>query len=269
MTNQYINFKMNIAKDKPNIIQNQNISCPFCDKETLKSDQLLLKEERGKMLVKNKFSTIENSFQTIVVESEQCDEHLATYPKEKLYDILFFGLKEWFNMSENPQFSSVIFFKNHGLQSGGSVPHAHMQIVGLQDIDYRKSIEIEHFEGIPIVKNEVFEWNISTKPRSEFYEFNMILPKEQIDFYEKGKETLYFKQFGDAIQQTIRYILNTLNPHFKSYNIVFYEHQDNILAKIFSRGFGKGAVNSAFLLGYNLSQVPSNLADIVHDLKPL
>jgi galactose-1-phosphate uridylyltransferase len=51
-------------------------------------------------------------------------------------------------------FKSVILFKNHGPLSGGTIRHPHMQIVGLEQVDYKENIKFECFEGATIYKDK-------------------------------------------------------------------------------------------------------------------
>lgn len=267
--NRYIQIDLSIGKRKPNTVNNQTAPCPFCDRETIKKENHTLVENDGCLLIENKYPAFKNNYQTVFIESRTCDEDLSNYSKDELYSVLDFGLNQWLTMSQNPKFQSVVFLKNHGSYSGASIHHPHMQIIGLKDIDYRNGLLIENFEGHTIQKHPYMEWNISTKPLSEFYEFNVSISKEQLKVHQINNDSTTFHAFCDAVQDTTYYILNNLNANFKSYNLVFYEFEDRIIVKIIPRGFGKGVVNSAFLLGYNIAQVPSDLQETADELLKL
>lgn len=262
-----IHFDISQKKLKPNTVSDQSATCcPFCKRELIKLENNVLAEEKGRLLIENKFPVLSNCYQTVFVESYGCHDDLSNYSKDNLYTVLQFGLVQWLKMSENPTFQSVLYIKNHGRYSGASIHHPHMQIIGLKDIDYRESIQLDQFEGIPIGMKNSFEWNISTHPSSEFYEFNTSISKKQFQDYLNGINSEPFHSFANAIQNTVHYILNVLNPNFRSYNLAFYEFEDRIYAKIISRGFGNGAVNSVFVLAYNISQTPNNLKDIAEEV---
>ncbi len=46
----------------------------------------------------------------------------------------------------------MILYKNHGPFSGGSLHHAHMQIIGMKYVDYLENIEEENFQGLIVQK---------------------------------------------------------------------------------------------------------------------
>jgi galactose-1-phosphate uridylyltransferase len=265
--NRYVEFEVNISKMKPNTIKNKNTTCPFCNFELLKKTNKIIDTEGTKVLLENKFSTFKKAYQTVYVENDNCDLDLSNYPKEKLFDILSYGLKKWFEMSNNRKFKSVAFIKNNGPYSGASIHHPHMQLVGLENIDYKVDLKDEYFEGPFIQNKNQTEWNLSNKPRSEFYEFNVIMPKEHFFQYLEKTQKETFEEFATCIQRSVNYILTTLNSENKSYNLIFYEFENKIICKIISRGQGKGGVNSAFLLGYNISQTPTNLTDIISNVQ--
>lgn len=57
---------------------------------------------------------------------------ITPYTKEHMRSLINFGVKKWMYMDKTGEFKSVIFYKNHGIYSGGSIKHPHMQIVGLK-----------------------------------------------------------------------------------------------------------------------------------------
>lgn len=249
----YVNFDFSIAKNKPNTLINSKQHCAFCDTEHFKNDNNVLSEKGPFIFIENKFRTFKDSFQTVLVENNSCEFDLSNYSKEHLYNLMTFTLENWFEMSNNPKFKSVVLIKNHGISSGASIRHPHMQIVGFEKIDYLKNIKEENFIGYPIIQGDV-SVNLSKFPRSEFFEFNIQMKKNN------WKENL--SSFSDYIQSIVHYILNHLNNSKKSFNLLFYEFQGDIIVKIVPR-----FETSAFLIGYNIHQVPISFENIVEEFK--
>lgn len=240
-------FNSALGKQKFEYTSTLENSCPFCDRKNLKD---IIAEDGSIILVKNKFQVIEDAYQTVLIETDSCDADLSTYTKEHLYKVLHFGVSHWLQMENSGKYASVLFFKNHGPLSGGSLPHAHMQIVGLNNIDYKANILPEHFLGILINRTEKVEFNISTVPRIGFSEFNVILSDIQ-----------HLEQMADYIQIAIRYLLTSFN-NCKSYNLFFYYVKGIIYAKIIPR-----FVASPIYIGYSLPQVTDRIKNIAIDLQ--
>lgn len=176
------------------------------------------------ILLKNKYPVLEDTLQTVLIESDECDAELSTYSKEHLYKVIRFGVKHWLEMEQSGEFTSVLFYKNHGALSGGSLAHPHMQIVGLTQVDYREHVKKEHFEGITIDAQPGVQFNISTKPRVGFFKFNVILSEmNEID------------RMADDIQAAAHYVLNHFNQNCHSYNLFFYPLGNDIAVKIIPR----------------------------------
>lgn len=118
--------------------------------------------------------------------------------------------------------------------------HPHMQIVGLDHINYQHSMEEEAFRGIPIWQNGEVEVNLSTQPRVGFFEFNILLQKEGL-----------LHLLPMEIQAVAHYILNHFHRHCSSYNLFFYENG----------GASTGENDAAFVLspvyvGYRFLRFP-------------
>lgn len=224
--------------------------CPFCDRDNLKN---ILAEDGNIVLVKNKYCVLQDTFQTVLIETDDCHADISTYPKSHLYRLLRFGVNKWLEMENDGSFKSVIFFKNHGRYSGGTVSHPHMQIIGLKKIDYRQNVHHQHFEGIPIDINRNVEFNISTNPLVGFQEFNVILDEiNQIDI------------MSDYIQIAVYYVLNHFNRSCQSYNIFFYHLNDRIYAKIIPR-----FITSPLFIGYHIPQVVDNIDQTVTKIRKI
>ena len=247
---KYINFLYSIGASKPNNINKSDISCPFCDRSKLSN---ILDEDDNIILLKNKYPTLENSLQLVIIESDKCDLNMSFYSKEHIRKLFDFAIKHWFKLRESNKFKSVILYKNHGPLSGGSLKHPHMQIIGLNDIDYEDTLKDIYFRGNIIHKNKHCEINLSDKPLTCFTEFNVIIKDiKDIDY------------LADNVQKVVHYILNNYRSNCDSFNLFFYCWHEEIICKITPR-----FVTSPLLLGYSLKQVPNNNDETIDSIKKL
>jgi len=253
MKHEYISFLTNTSKKKPDTMRNPSQTCPFCNTETLLKENNVVHQDGNKLLIKNKFPVLKNTDPLVLVENNTCDLDITTYPKNMLIDVLRYGLTTWLKMKNSGEYKSVLFFKNHGPYSAGSIHHPHMQIIGLRDKNPEQNLDFSTIDGVVIRENEHVKWSLSTHPFTENHEFTIRM---------KGTSSLDF--FAMALQSTTHYILNHLNTKYKSYNLCFYHVNDEIIVKILDR-----RPTSALLLGYSLSQVPDNLEHIAEKLRSL
>lgn len=245
-----LQFNTQLGQQKPESIINKNTQCPFCDRKNLKG---ILAQKGPILLIKNKYPVLQDTFQTVLIETEKCEGDLSNYPKEHLYNIISFGLEKWLEMEKGKEYKSVIFFKNHGPKSGGTIFHPHMQIVGLKNIDYRTTLKKEYFEGLVIAEKKQVELNVSTTPRVGFFEFNIILDNLS-----------NIKKLADFIQITADYVLHHFNKNCDSYNIFFYEFENRIIAKVIPR-----FITSPIYIGYAIPQISNRLEDIVKEVQEI
>lgn len=248
MSNTHLFFNTGIGVKKPNSIRNKEISCPFCAREELTD---ILAVEDSIILLKNKYPVLESTFQTVLIETDVCDGELSTYPEEHLIKLIRFGLKHWLEMADSGKYKSVIFFKNHGPLSGGSIAHPHMQIIGLNEINYEEKVTRRDFEGYLIDEKDGTEFSISTEPRIGFYEFNV-----------KLGDLDDISAFARYIQTAAYYILNAFPFPCNSYNLFFYLLNDEIYAKIVPR-----FITTPIFIGYFIPQVPNNIEWIRDDVQ--
>lgn len=245
---KHLFFDALIGEQKIKSLRNEKQDCPFCSKEELKE---ILAEEDTIILVKNKYPVLRDTFQTVLIETDQCHSELSLYPKEHLYKVISFGVKKWLEYNKSGQFKSVIFFKNHGPYSGGTISHPHMQIVGLKNIDYHEHIQRDDFLGEIIHSQPGVELNLSTRPRIGFFEFNVLLSDpEKID------------RMADYIQDCVHYLLNRFSKFCNSYNLFFYDLQGEIMVKIVPR-----FITSPLFIGYSIPQVSSRCTEVVRDIR--
>ncbi|KSU83327.1 DUF4931 domain-containing protein [Fictibacillus sp. S7] len=243
-------FNMNIGTQKPESIRNTATKCPFCDRESL-TDIL---EEKGDIIwLKNKYPVLADAFQTVLIETKDCFSELSEYSKDHLYTLIDFGLQAWEKTIESGDYKSVIFFKNHGPFSGGTLRHPHMQIIGFKEADYHENISASQFEGLPIDQQYGIEFNISTKPKMGFYELNILMK-------DRGKT----KELADYIQLSTHFLLNHFNKNCSSYNLFFYRMDETIIAKVVPR-----FAASPLYVGYSFPQVASNIDAVAEKIKSL
>lgn len=248
LKNQHLYFNTSIGVKKPENIRNKQQPCPFCDREQLTD---ILAEEGPILLLKNKFPVLENAFQTVLIETDDCQAELSTYDGDHLHRLLQFGLKHWLEMEESEAYESVIFFKNYGPLSGGTIAHPHMQIIGLHDLNYKENITETAFSGIMIKEENGVQLTLSTKPRIGFYEFNVMMGDHH-----------YQEEFGIYLQKAAHYILNHFPFKASSYNIFFHHLDQQVYAKIVPR-----FVTTPLYIGYGLPQVPNNLEWMAGEVK--
>ncbi|WP_394555285.1 DUF4931 domain-containing protein (plasmid) [Priestia aryabhattai] len=245
----HIIYKTNVGKDKPNTLINKDYLCPFCNRDGLRKEDRILRETNEFLIVENKFPVLENSYPAVVVEHNSCSEHIGTYSVEYLERLLKFCLSYYEDLEKAGFYKSIAFFKNHGIFSGGSIQHPHMQIIGFQNNSYE--VNNNNFNGIPIISNELIEWNFSNKPKSEFFEINLTL---------KNKDHL--NKFCAYLQKSVQFVLQVLNTKHQCYNLAFQIEDDCIKVKIISRG-----PTSILLLGFGIHQTPNNLEELADQLR--
>ena len=248
LSTNHLEFNLSIGKQKPENIINTTASCPFCDRRNLEG---IIAQDGSILLVKNKYPVLEGTVQTVLIETDECHSELSLYSREHLHKVFRFGIDRWEEMERQPAYQSVIFFKNHGPFSGGTIRHPHMQIIGLKNINYLDTVHPEHFTGLVIDSAGKVELNLSTKPRVGFFEFNVIMNgSARID------------QLADYVQLVAKYILNHFHRNCNSYNLFFYRLNHSIAVKIMPR-----FVTSPLFIGFAIPQVSNRLEDVVLDFQ--
>lgn len=249
---KYLVFLNDISKDKPNEFQKVNIKeCPFCNRDELTD---IIDEKGPFMLLKNKYPTIKDTYQLVVIETYNCDNDMGKYSAQYMKELMSFGVKHWLKIEASGEYKSVIFYKNHGPKSGGSLKHPHMQIVGIKDIDYKLRMKDECFEGIEVHKSNNCLVNLSQRPFNGFTEFNIIID-----------DNLYaLDELSVNLRNIVHYILNNYFVKCDSFNIFFYHLKEKIICKVMPRFTG-----SPLLLGYGIRQISSCQQEIVNKLKEI
>jgi galactose-1-phosphate uridylyltransferase len=240
LKSSHLFFNTSIGVQKPESYRNKETACPFCAREELTD---LLAVEGPIILLKNKYPVLVNAYQLVLIETDDCQAEFSTYAPEHLHRLLRFGIKHWLEMEETGNYESVIFYKNHGPLSGGTIAHPHMQIIGLHDIDCEEKIKEEDFEGIIIKEQNGVRFTLSTKPRIGFYEFNVEMSDSE-----------YVEEFGQYVQTAVHYIMSNFPFRAGSYNIFFHHIGKKIYVKIVPR-----FVTTPLYIGYGIPQIPNNL----------
>ena len=117
-------FDSQIGGTKPVTVVDVGHKCPFCNRDELTG---VIAADGPLLLIANKYPVLQETFQTVLIETEDCAGELSLYPKDHLYRLIRFGIRNWLDMTDGGEFTSVLFFKNHGPNSGAARP----KIVGL------------------------------------------------------------------------------------------------------------------------------------------
>lgn len=245
---RHLRYNAQIGRHKPENIVDREAACPFCDRAQLVD---ILAADSPLILLKNKYPVLEDAYQTVIIETEECETELSLYSKEHLYRVIRFGIHHWQQLIQSGEFESVVYFKNHGPNSGGTLRHPHSQIVGLHHLDYRRAVEPQHFTGIVIDRQDGIEFNVSTLPRMGFSEFNVVLDDwSQLD------------RLADYVQMAAHYVLHHFHARCNSYNLFFYEHGDGVAAKLIPR-----FVVSPLFVGFSIPQVTDRVEEIARAVR--
>ncbi|MEI5908465.1 DUF4931 domain-containing protein [Bacillus spongiae] len=244
-------FKSSLAKNKPESIVNRDSTCPFCETESLTN---ILDREGSIIWLENKYPTLVDTYQTIIIETDQCESELSKYEESHLRKLLRFALRKWLDMQKSGDYASVILYKNHGPLSGGTIRHPHMQIVGLKKFDYKNKIKMKHFSGDIIDQVGKMSLTISDFPLVGFTELNIKMDEHY------GINDI--DQMAKYMQHCTHFLLNHIGC--TSYNLFFYQLDEHIYIKIMPR-----FVTSPVFVGYAIPQLSDYKEEIVKNMKKL
>lgn len=225
--------------NKPMFHNQKKYICPFCDKQNV--SETLINTNQFSSWIKNKYPLLlDDTYQTLIIETPNCEANILNYSKEELEKIFSFTFECYNQLKNNKKYNDVLLFKNHGILSGGSIPHAHIQLVGMFEnkVEYKKIINSTLGENV--FENEEVKITISNFPISEFFEFNLILKNKN-----KTSSSVSF------LQEIIRYSLSMLDSRFNDFNFAYYEINGLSFFKVVPRSYA-----SPYLIMYDLKQVP-------------
>ena len=245
---KHLVFDTQIGGTKPVTVIDTGHKCPFCCRDELEG---IIAEDGPIFLIVNKYPVLQDTFQTVLVETDDCNSELSLYPKDHLHRVIRFGTEKWLSMIAGGEFASVLFFKNHGPNSGGTIRHPHMQIVGLRHLDYTADIPPACLKGVVISRDGGVELTIADQPLVGFIELNLRLAS-----------LVHLDRLADYLQICAHYLLNHFNRHCNSYNIFFYHIDGQITAKVMPR-----FVTSPIFIGYGIPQLSTRMPDVAADLK--
>lgn len=248
-----IDFDTCIGRQKPNSLLREE-SCPFCDREHLTD---IIAEEDGIILLKNKYNVIVGADQFVLIEGKECHVDMPAYSHDKMHRLITFGLCHWQRLLRSGRYEEVLFFKNFGPLSGGTIRHPHMQLVGFPKLDNSDLWAPEFFTGPQITAHEGVTMNISQTPRIGFWEINLQAP---LPLRGEQENTL-----ADFIQISVDYFMHHFGHNCQSYNIFFYhEEYKRILVKITPR-----YATSPLYIGYGIRFRPTTLTEAVYEIQNL
>lgn len=251
-----VRFSTTIGKNKPETLVTGRSECPFCHPETLTD---IVETDGDIIFLKNKYNVLVDAEQFVLVESSRCDDGIEQYSPEKLHRLFRLALKHFDLMLNDPDYKSVVFFKNHGPLSGGTIKHPHMQLIGFYDIEPETLYEPENFipAAEPIIRRDGLVLSASAFPRTGFGEFTIMSSAYPLE--GKTIDTL-----SDLIQSVVQFLLKIDWRERPSYNLFFYylKDQNKLAVRILPR-----YPTSPLFVGYDLRIVPDNIPALSERLK--
>ena len=243
-----IKFNTDVGKTKPENLVHADADCPFCDVEHLTN---IIDTDDDIIFLKNKYNVIEGADQFVLIEGRECKIDMPAYSKEKIRRVIHMGIKHWKNLLASGKYEEVLFFKNYGIMSGGTIRHPHMQLVGFPKLKSELLFDETELRGIIIAERDGVELNISNCPRVGFGELNIVV--------EAGGS---LDSLADFIQIGVHYVMNHFSKRCTSYNIFFYRRAGKIFAKVMPR-----YATSPYFVGYNIHFLPNNIERIAREIQ--
>ena len=106
-----LEYNLDLGKTKPDTVHRDEKYCPFCDVAHLKN----VMEKRGPMIwLENAYPVLKDSWQTLIIESNDCDGEFCEYTPDYATQLIAFGLEKWQQVKDMKRFRSVVFYRNHG-----------------------------------------------------------------------------------------------------------------------------------------------------------
>ena len=243
-----IRFNTDIGRTKPATLTHADTACPFCDVAHLTD---IIDTDDDIIFLRNKYNVIEGADQFVLIEGSECKSDMPAYSKEKMRRVIRMGVRQWKNLLASGKYEEVLFFKNYGIMSGGTLRHPHMQLVGFPKLNSDLLFDEAELRGIVIATRDGVEFNISDCPRVGFGELNVVA--------EAGGS---LDALADFVQVGVHYAMNHFNKRCTSYNIFFYRRAEKIFAKVMPR-----YATSPYFVGYNIHFLPNNIARIAKEIQ--
>lgn len=235
MTYRKLTFNTTIASQKPS----NKDTCPFCEQTELGK---ILDRKKDMIWVENKFPVLQDSYQTLIIESSWHEGDISAYDSAANRQLFAFMFEKWAELEACKDYRSVVLFRNFGPLSGGSLRHPHSQLVGFKDLDAYAALDRKTFAGLEVYKESkhAAEITISSYPLQDFTEFNVRIA----DISDLGR-------LADSVQLLSDYVLNEFaGGRCSSYNLFFYRFEREICCKVVPR-----FVTSAYNIAYGIHQV--------------
>ena len=169
-------FNTDIGRQKPENIIHSNAACPFCATDKLTD---IIATDGDIILLKNKYNVIEEADQFVLIEGRDCDADMPNYTRDHMHRLIAFGMGHWAQMRASGKYDTVLFFKNYGPYSGGTIRHPHMQLVGFPTFQQELAFRRVEFEGLTVDERDGVTLNLSTTPRVGFWELNIVPPTRE------------------------------------------------------------------------------------------
>ena len=243
-----IKFNTDVGRTKPATLFRAETACPFCDVEHLTN---IIDTDDDIIFLKNKYKVIEEADLFVLIEGRECNSDMPDYSKEKMRRVIKMGVKHWQKLLASGKYEEVLFFKNFGVMSGGTIRHPHMQLVGFPKLKSELLFDEAELRGIVIAERDGVEFNISNCPRVGFGELNVVV--------EAGGS---LDALADFLQVAVHYVMNFFNKRCTSYNIFFYRRAEKIFAKVMPR-----YATSPYFVGYNIHFLPNNVERIAAEIR--
>lgn len=245
-----IKFNTDVGKTKPESLIHADAACPFCDVEHLTN---IIDVDGDIIFLRNKYNVIEGADQFVLIEGRECKSDMPAYTKEHMRRVIRMGIRHWQQLLSSGKYQEVLFFKNYGIMSGGTIRHPHMQLVGFPKLKTELLFDEAELRGIVIVERDGVQFNISNCPRVGFGELNVVVE------HGGSLDTL-----ADFLQIAVQYTVNHFNKPGVSYNIFFYHRAEKIFAKVMPR-----YATSPYFVGYNVHFLPNNIERIAREIQEL
>ena len=243
-------FNTDIGRQKPeNIIHSDN-ACPFCATDKLTD---IIATDGDIILLKNKYNVIEEADQFVLIEGRDCDADMPDYTRDHMHRLIAFGMAHWKQMRTSGKYDTVLFFKNYGPYSGGTIRHPHMQLVGFPTFQQELAFHRTEFVGLTVDERDGVVLNLSTQPRVGFWELNIV-----------PADAAAITTIADYIQIAVDFLMKAFRRPLTSYNIFFYNEGDEIFIKIMPR-----FATSPVFIGYNIRLLPSNLTEMRDQMRAI
>ncbi|QNH53710.1 DUF4931 domain-containing protein [Selenomonas timonae] len=236
-------FNTEIGRQKPENIIHSDVACPFCETDKLTD---IIAADGDIILLKNKYNVIEEADQFVLIEGHDCNADMPSYTRDHMHRLIAFGMDHWAQMRASGKYETVLFFKNYGPYSGGTIRHPHMQLVGFPSFRQELAFRRAEFEGLTVAEQDGVTLNLSTAPRVGFWELNIV-----------PADAGSVRTIADYIQIAVDFFMNAFRRPLTSYNIFFYNEGDEIFIKIMPR-----FATSPVFIGYNIRLLPSNLVEM-------